>query len=228
MAGSGRIGYAEGVNIGVAFRVLALLLLLSGCAWFRGKGPPPPAASVELIEDPVPLDWRQVITPADRDRLDRFEQAWTAGLAAAARFRSAIAAEGPLLDPAQALPRAAPSPGPYLCRVIKLGGRPAFQIFKAFTCFVEAEGELLTMVKADGSRRPAGRLWPDGDNRMIFLGADGIGASPPPYGDDAGRDVAGRLERIEPFRWRLAVPYPHGGREVLEIYELVPLIPGAA
>lgn len=213
----------------VALASLAALIL-PGCAWFRPApaAPPTPPARVELIEDLVPIDWRQVITPADQARLDRIEQAWREGRAAAMRFRSAIASEGPLLDPSVVLPRAAPSPGPYRCRVIRLGARPAFQAFKPFTCFVEAEGELLTMVKADGSRRPAGRLWPDGDAGMVFLGATAVGNAPaPPYGENDTLNVTGRLERVEPFRWRLAVPYPQGGSEVLELYELVPLVPAA-
>jgi len=213
----------------VAFRSVVLLLALSGCALFRKPSPPPaPIARVEIIEDPVPIDWKSVATPADQERLARTAEAWKQGLDSARRFRTGIASEGPLLDPAIALRRAAPSPGPYLCRVIKLGGRPAFATFKAFNCFVEAEGELLTMVKADGSQRPAGRLWTDGDTRMIFLGARSEGtAAPPPYGQDAVRDVAGVLERVEAFRWRLTVPYPQGAREVLDVYELIPYVPQA-
>ena len=214
---------------GTALRILLLSPLLASCALFSKPAPPQPIARVEIIEDPVPIDWRSVVTPADQDRLARTEEAWTSGLAAAARFRSAIAAEGPLLDPAAVLPRAAPSPGPYLCRVVRLGGRPAFAAFKTFNCFIEAEGELLTMVKANGTQRPAGRLWPDGDTRMIFLGGLSAGdAPPPPYGEAAERDIAGQLERVEPFRWRLVVPFPRSGGATLEVYELVPLIPGAA
>ena len=204
-----------------------VLLLLSGCALFRKPVPPPPA-QVEVIEDKVPVEWRNVITPADKERLDRAKDAWSAALTAAGRFRSAISAEGALLDPETSLPRAAPSPGPYLCRVIRLGGRPAFAAFKPFNCFVDAEGELLTMVKANGTLRPAGRLWADSDTRMVFLG--GLAAmrgAPPPYSDtDDTRNVAGLLERVGPFRWRLAVPYPKGGG-VLDVYELKPLVEGS-
>ena len=199
---------------GVALRVFLLLAVpsVSGCAWFRAPAPavPKPQPHVEIIEDPVPIDWKSVATPADQDRLARAEEAWRQGLAAAARFRTAIATEGPLLDPAVSLARAAPSPGPYRCRIVRLGGRPALAAFKPFDCYVDAEGELLTMTKATGTHRPAGRLWPDSDTRMVFLGALSRGSEPPPaYGAEDRNDVAGRLERIGPFRWRLAVPFPH-------------------
>jgi len=213
---------------GVALRMMIVALpLLSGCALFRPPEPPPHPAVVEILDDPVPIDWKSVATPDDQDRLARAKEAWRQGLAAASRFRTAVEEEGALLDPEAALPRAGPSPGPYFCRVLKLGGRARFAAFKPFHCYIEAEGELLTMVKADGSQRPAGRLWADGDTRQIFLGALGTGdASPPPYGETPELDVAGILERVGPFRWRLIVPYPQNGA-IMDIYELVPLIPGA-
>lgn len=212
---------------GVALRVALFLWPLGGCAWLENR-PPLLPAQVEVIEDKVPIAWREVITPADQERLDHSAEAWTRGLAAAGRFRSAIEEQGVLLDPKAALPRAAPSPGPYQCRVVRLGGRPALVAFRPFTCFVDAEAELLTMVKATGSQRPAGRLWADSDERLVFLGAlAGPGADPPPYGANDRTNVAGYLERIGPFRWRLAVPYPQGGA-VLDVYELTPLIPSAS
>lgn len=212
---------------GLACRILLLAALaLPGCAAVRKPPPPPTPATVEVIEDPVPIDWRSVVTAADQDRLARTPQAWAEGLAAARRYPSAIAAEGALLDPNAALARAAPSPGPYVCRVVKLGAQPPFVAYRPFDCFVEAEGELLTMVKATGTQRPGGRLWVEDDVRMVFLGALSAGEDgPPPYGAQGPRDVAGFVERVGPFRWRLVVPFPQNGA-VIDIYELVPLIPG--
>lgn len=209
----------------VAFRVPFLLLpLLAGCAALKPPPAPAPLARVEVVDDPIPVAWKEVATAEDRSRLGRAGEAWEQGLAAAARFRAAVSAEGPLLDRQVALPRAAPSPGHYRCRIIKLGGRVGFAAFKPFDCFVEAEGELLTMVKGSGTQRPAGRLWTDSDTRQIFLGALSVGgAPPPPYAEDTKRDVAGVLERVDAFRWRLAVPYPQDGA-ILDIYELIPLL----
>lgn len=209
----------------VAYHLPVLLLVLpAGCAMVRNE-PPPRAAQVEIIEDPVPIDWKNVITPADQARLARATDAWTQGLAAAARFSADIKASGPLLDPKAALARPTPSPGAYLCHMVRLGGKPAYATFKRFDCYVEAEGELLTLMKATGSQRPAGRLWHDNETGMVFLGALGPERAPPPaYGADATRDVVGQFERVGPFRWRLVVPFPQTGG-ILDVYELVPYVP---
>jgi hypothetical protein len=211
----------------VAFVLLMLLApALPGCSMFRAQpAPSAPVATVEVVEDPVPLEWKTVATARDQQRLATMAEAWGTALTAARRYRGAIREEGPLLDPEAALPRAAPTPGPYYCRVVKLGARPALMAFRPFHCFVEAEGELLTLVKAGGSQRPAGRLWAESDTRMVFLGAMGIGdEEPPAYGEDESRDIAGHVERIGPFRWRLVVPDPGDGA-ILDVYELIPFVP---
>lgn len=221
-----------------------LLLLLPACA-ARQEAPvvtadsagPRPVVEV-MPEDGVTTAWQSLITAADKDRLARAHDAWAAARAdvAAERMTAAMAAEGAAVDPDAALPRAAPSPGPYECRMVRLGrqrggagagsgsrGR-AFTAFKPFACYVEAEGSLLTIVKQTGTERPAGRLWPDGDDRMVFLGAVARDAEgqPPAYGADADRDVVGYVERVAPFRWRLVMPWPHGD-SLLDILELSPL-----
>lgn len=119
--------------------------------------------------------------------------------------------------------------GSYNCRQIKLGSttrrQPAFEKFKPFFCYVEVENNLLTIVKQTGSERPAGRLWAD-DNpyRLIFLGslARGNEQKPRAYGEDPGRDMAGVLERVGPFEWRLVIPWPRGTSK-LDVFELTPV-----
>lgn len=207
------------------FKYLSLLIFLmaSACAT-----PRPAKPVVELVEWPKG-SWQAVASPVDFDRIGKIKDAWRVGLADAKAhgFGKAIAAEGELLDPAVALPRAAPSPGSYKCRLIALGaqgrGDPAFVAFKPFFCYVAAEGPLLTIVKQTGSERPAGRIYPDSDERLIFLGAMALGneETPPAYGDNAKRDMAGIVERVSPFRWRLAMPWPHD-RSKLDVLELVP------
>ena len=145
-------------------------------------------------------------------------------------FGGEIDAEGALLEPRAALPRPAPTPGSYNCRLIKLGkatrqGHAAFESFKPFFCYVEVEGDLLTIVKQTGSQRPAGRLWEDDrPDRLIFLGSLALGDEQQPlaYGDDPKRDMAGVLERIAPFKWRLVIPWPQSTSK-LDVFELTPV-----
>lgn len=172
-----------------------------------------------------------VATPADAQRLANVTGAWAAGLADArkAGFVTAVKEEGDLLDTDAGLSRPDPTPGSYNCRLIRLGstgkGKPALEKFKPFFCYVEVDGEQLTIVKQTGSTRPAGRLWDD-DNpqRLIFLGSLALGDEEAPlaYGDDPKRNMAGIFERIGAFRWRLVIPWPQDGAK-LNVFELTPV-----
>jgi hypothetical protein len=201
--------------------------MLAGCA----TRPPTPVAIVQQEPKTKSDLWQQVANAGDVDRIGRLAGAWTAALAdaRAAGARREIAAEGPLLKPDAALARPAPTPGSYQCRMIRLGKTTAraraFEKFKPFFCYVEVDGELLTIVKQTGSQRPAGRLWEDDDpSRLVFLGSLALGdeQAPKAYGDDPQRDMAGVLERIAPFRWRLVIPWPRGTSK-LDVFELTPV-----
>lgn len=207
----------------------AAILGLAGCV---KPAPRPVAVAVPIVAPQTRAEaWQRVASAADIDRIRRTNQAWNVALAEArARgFRGAVAAEGDLLKPAAALARPAPTPGSYNCRLIKLGSatrrQPAFEKFKPFFCYVEVENNLLTIVKQTGSERPAGRLWED-DNpyRLIYLGSLALGDEQKPraYGDDPKRDMAGVLERVGPFEWRLVIPWPRGTSK-LDVFELTPV-----
>ena len=180
--------------------------------------------------------WKGIATDADESRLARLGLAWQEGLQEArTNSERDVEAEGPLLRPRAALPRPAPTPGSYYCRLIKLGkataSAVAFERFKPFFCYVEVEGDLLTIVKQTGSQRPAGRLWEDDrPDRLIFLGSLALGSEEQPlaYGQDYERDMAGVLERVGPFKWRLVIPWPQSSSK-LDVFELTPvaLQPGA-
>lgn len=211
--------------------IVAAALLAAGCAQLRGKAPAPTGAAV-IVEEPARSEaWKNVATAEDEDRLARLAIAWHEALddARKAGFRDSVRKEGALLQPGAALPRPAPTPGSYNCRMVRLGRlaarAPAFESFKPFFCYVEVEGELLTIVKQTGSQRPAGRLWEDDDpNRLVFLGSLALGdeAQPAAYGEDPERDMAGVLERVAPFRWRLVIPWPRGTSK-LSVFELTPV-----
>jgi hypothetical protein len=208
---------------------LALAAFATGCA-IKPKHPGGVAPSV-VVGAPLKSDvWKQVATAADRDRLARIGLAWQDALADARKTNEAdVRREGALLRPRASLPRPAPTPGSYNCRAIKLGNTTPrskpFESFKPFFCYVEVEGDLLTIVKQTGTSRPAGRLWEDDDNsRLIFLGSLALGdqQAPVAYGDDPKRDMAGVLERIAPFKWRLVIPWPQSTSK-LDVFELTPV-----
>ena len=174
--------------------------------------------------------WQGVATVADKQRISRLGLAWQEALQEGQRgFSREVEAEGPLLRPRAALPRPAPTPGSYNCRLVKLGKATAkavaFERFKPFFCYVEVEGDLLTIVKQTGSQRPAGRLWEDDrPDRLVFLGSLALGDEEQPvaYSQDPKRDMAGVLERIAPFKWRLVIPWPQSSSK-LDVFELTPV-----
>ena len=203
--------------------LIVSIAAVGGCVPIKNK--PHPMVSVG---DPLKADvWQGIASAADKARLANVSGAWAAGLADAhkAGFTSALRDDSELVKSSAALTRPAPTPGSYRCRLVKLGGKPAFEKFKPFFCYVEVDGELLTIVKQTGSQRPAGRLWEDDDpKRLIFLGSLALGDEEAPlaYGDNPKRDMAGILERTGPFRWRLVIPWPQDGSK-LHAYELTPV-----
>ena len=202
-----------------------VIAALAAAACVKPAEKPRPTVRVDA---PAKADvWQRIASPADRQRLANVSGAWAAGLADARRagFVSALRDDAELIKSNAALARPAPTPGSYRCRLVKLGGKPAFEKFKPFFCYVEVDGNLLTIVKQTGSQRPAGRLWEDDDaSRLIFLGSLALGDEEAPlaYGDNPKRDMAGILERTGPFRWRLVIPWPQDGSK-LHAYELTPV-----
>lgn len=209
--------------------LLAGALALAGCQT-KPKLPPGVSPSVTVAAPLKAEEWKGVATDADEDRIARLGLAWSEALAQANKTNPAdVRREGPLLRPRSAMARPDPTPGSYNCRLIQLGrtaarGR-AYESFKPFFCYIEADGDQLTFVKQTGSQRPSGRFWADDDpKRMIFLGSMAQGAEDKQiaYGDDPKRDMAGAFERIGAFRWRLVIPWPQD-KSKLDVYELTPV-----
>jgi hypothetical protein len=205
------------------------LAMLAGCAT-KPKLPPGVHPSVEVGPPPKSEAWKGVATAADQDRVARLGLAWQQALEEAKRTNPGdVGKEGKLLLPRTGLPRPVPTPGSYNCRMIAVGKATpkakAFESFKPFFCYVEVEDDQLTIVKQTGSQRPAGRLWEDDDpNRLVFLGSLALGNEDQPlaYGDDPKRNMAGVLERIGAFRWRLVIPWPQNDAK-LDVFELTPV-----
>lgn len=205
----------------------ALLLALAAC-----QTPSQPEPDVSNVAPPAAPDtgWRAVAVADDRNRIDRIALAWEAALGEAGSRGAgrALRAEGELLEPEAALPRAMPPPGPYRCRLLRFGERRAFTAFRPYFCEVAVEGDLLSLTKQEGSERPGGYLWEDVDSRLIFLGALALGREPVPpgYGERRERDLIGVVERVGEFRYRLVMPWPAQGT-MLDVLELVPFVPGS-
>jgi hypothetical protein len=195
--------------------------------------PAQPAPAAEPAT-PAPLpaqasdDWQVYARPADVQRLARLDSAWQEGLrrARAEGHEAELDALGALAKPGGGLtPRVQPAPGEYRCRTYKLGGEAAglpFVAYPYFKCEVElTPGGDLIVRKLDGSQRFAGKLYPERDSRLVYLGAAALGSeTPPEYGANPERDQIGVVERVGDQRWRLALAWPRT-ESVLDIIELV-------
>ncbi len=202
--------------------LLACLVGLSACA-----KPPEPV----IVPHPPWIEpqtgWRAIVSTEDAARLAGLPESWKNALAAARRYQKQIAGEGDLLVPDAARNHAAPPPGSYRCRLVKLGtaiGRePAFRVFSDFFCYIRGDDNNLFFTKQTGSELPGGWLHPDGNNRFVMTGAkQRPGGETLVYGSEPERDLVGVVERIGPFRWRLVLPW-RGTDPGLDVYELTPV-----
>jgi len=224
----------------------ALVALLAACgdgpADPQAAAPAPPTPAVPPVADTPAstptdseqagtADWREVVSVEDAAALGRLDQAWRLARAEAEDkgFADEVEALGPLVDPnAGRAGRLQPPPGTYRCRAIKLGsngpGGLGYLEYPFFRCTIElTPGGDLILTKTTGSQRTRGRLYPDTDRRLVFVGAQAWGADEtgfPRYGDQRIRDQVGAFERIGSDRWRLVIPWPKVDSK-LEILELV-------
>ncbi|WP_380875633.1 DUF4893 domain-containing protein [Sphingomonas sp. DBB INV C78] len=202
--------------------LIFLPLAAMGCA--GGDGARAEAGSPAAV-----AAWRTMATTTDRERVRTWRDAWTQALTqiSAAGETAKLTPLGSLMQPDAALPSPVPPPGDYVCRVYKLGSRnpggPVFTANPEFTCRITQEKDMLSLAKLGGAQKPVGFLFPNDESRMIFLGTMMLGDERRAldYGSDPERDMAGALERVEPKRWRLILPFPHW-ESTLDVIELVP------
>lgn len=201
----------------VLFAVL-VSFVLAGCA-ARRETVVVSASQVEIVDDGGA---GQVIRPADQAKIDALPAIWQAAWGKSpGRARSG---EGALLEPAAALDHPELSPGSYNCRVIRVGRRAGPRRMRSFPthfCHVGTANGELNFTKQTGSDLPAGHLYKT-EKRYTFVGAlqRAEGDNSLVYGADQARDVAGVVERVGPFRWRMVVPM---GEQDLDILELTPV-----
>lgn len=205
-------------------RLVCCLAVLAAAAACQTLPPDKPAAPRPKVAIEEAEAWRSVASARDTAALDGLPERWRQALAAgrAANLSRRIAAEGELLTPDARLARAAPAPGSYRCRYVRLGGRKWVSSAQGF-CYVGVESGQLSLATELRGLRLGGYLWElKGGERLVFLG----GAVPAgtrtaaAYGESPSRDAAGLLERIGEFRYRLTMPEPAPG-EGLTIVELV-------
>ena len=203
----------------------AAALTLAACASTPAPPPPPSGPGGGVLRD-----WRAIITPADRDRYQRREAAWSLALQQARRQRGSgdLQSLGDLIDPDNARPGAAPPPGDYRCRTVKLGSQGGeaglgYVVYGWFACRIEQTPNGLKFSKTTGSQRPSGLLFPETDRHMVMLGSMALASEPAAnsYGRRPDRDLVAVMERIGDRRWRLTLPWPQNESN-LDVIELVP------
>lgn len=204
--------------------ILAAAMALAACA---SNGPP------EITRSPTmpraTEAWREIATPADRDRLREWRNSFSKAVAAAnaGGHAAEVGREGALLNPDAALARPAIPDGRYRCRVTKLGARSEglldYIAYPAFACAIGRDGSVQRLDKLSGSQRYVGVIFPHDAMRSVFLGTLVLGDENRAmrYGQDETRNVAGFVERIGERRWRLVMPRPHY-ESLTDVMELVP------
>jgi hypothetical protein len=205
---------------------MLLLGLATGGCQPAAKQPARTVASVVAME--APEAWRDTASTVSQTAIDALDMRWTDALAEAKRRGAArsISGEGALLDPKAALPRAAPAPGPYKCRLLRIGvagGRTrGIAAARSGFCYIGVEDDQLSFSSEISGYRVGGYLYDTASSgRFIFLGASAPARGPAPgYGEDAAKDLAGRFERVDEFRYRLIMP--GAAPTELQLFELIP------
>jgi Domain of unknown function (DUF4893) len=201
--------------------LIALGATVSGCT----AGTARPRATPHIAA--TPTGWAGSVTAEDRSRLDALPATCARPRAAVpVRLKAKLDGEGPLVQPGAALDLPALPPGPYYCRLVRLGGAHGLDTYKPDFCTVDGTTHALSFTKQSGTSLPGGWLFPDTDKRQVFLGTfrPAHADSAPPYSVNPAQDVAGVVERVAPFRWRLVLTRAGKGA-LLDIYELVPVTP---
>jgi hypothetical protein len=204
-------------------RLVYCLAVLAGTAGCQTAPTEKPAGAEPRIVVEEAEAWRRIASERDAFALEGLPERWRHMLAAgrAANQSRRIASEGDLLDPEARLARAAPAPGSYRCRYLRPGGRKWVSSAQGF-CYVGVEEGQLTLASELRGLRFGGYLWEmKGGERLVFLGgAVPAGARTPlAYGEGPSSDVAGVVERIGEFRYRLTLPElpPAAGLTVVEL-----------
>ncbi|PAQ07150.1 DUF4893 domain-containing protein [Mesorhizobium temperatum] len=154
---------------------------------------------------------QKLITPADKVRLDKYDETRKAALDEA---RAGDAADVKQLDALLAKPLVSFSDkdltGNWQCRTIKTGGLSPLVIYGWFKCKVSDDGSGWMLEKITGSQRTKGRFFDDGEKRSIYLGSLSVNDDPAkPYGGGPQSDQVGYTFRNSANEWRIELPAPY-------------------
>ncbi|MER2537237.1 MAG: DUF4893 domain-containing protein [Rhizobiaceae bacterium] len=153
---------------------------------------------------------QKLMTPADKARLDGYEQTRASALAEA---RSGDTGEVAELDGLLAMPSMSfagfDMTGDWRCRTIKAGGISPLVVYGWFKCRVTDDGSGWRLEKLTGSQRTTGRFYDDGADRLIYLGSLHLNDDPAmPYASGADTDQIGYAFRTGDRQWRIELPAP--------------------
>ncbi len=154
---------------------------------------------------------QKLITPADKERLDKYEATRKDALEEAKAGTPADVAE---LDNVLDGPALAFSDfdmvGDWQCRTIKAGGLAKLVVYGWFKCRVSDDGSGWMLEKVSGSQRTKGRFFDDGEKRLIYLGSFHVaGVTAKPYASGPEGDQVGYAFRTGPQGWRIEFPAPY-------------------
>lgn len=153
---------------------------------------------------------QKLMTPADKARLERYEETRKLALDEARGGQPTEFAELETLlaKPPRSLPDFDLG-GEWRCRTIKAGGIATLVVYDWFSCRVTDDGSGWMLEKTGGSQRTAGHFYDDGETRLIYLGSFHIaGDAARAYGSGVETDQVGYAFRTGPAEWRIEFPAP--------------------
>jgi Domain of unknown function (DUF4893) len=167
------------------------------------------AAAVPALADG---EFDKLITPADRVRMENYEQtreqALTEARSGGTADDIAVLQQVVLKEP-QSFP-GFDMTGNWKCRTIKAGGPVPLVVYGWFKCKVTDDGSGWMLEKVSGSQRTKGRFFDADDKRLTYLGSFYVsGESPKAYGSGPETDQFAYAFRTGHDTFRIEFPAPH-------------------
>jgi len=152
-----------------------------------------------------------LVTPADRDRLAKYDATRQEALKEARAGGSPrdIATLEAVIAPEAGSFQDFDMTGEWKCRTIKAGGLAKLVVYGWFACRVTDDGSGWTLQKLTGSQKTKGRFFTESDTRLTYLGSFAVNDDPfPTYGAGPDSDQVGYAYLAGPNSWRIEFPAP--------------------